>query len=93
MAGNKEACRFTVSGRVQGVGYRDFAQRVAQELQVTGHAKNLADQTVEVYAIGTKAQLEQFAARLAQGPRAADVRNVERREAEMLHYESFSVKY
>lgn len=87
------AQRFYVQGRVQGVGYRDFAQRAARESGVTGHARNLDDGRVEVYAIGTSDQLNGLEARLRQGPRMADVRGVEREEAEMLHYEGFVIKY
>ena len=87
------ARRFYVCGRVQGVGYRDFAQRAAQQAGVAGHARNLDDGRVEVYAVGSAAQLDALAGRLRQGPRMADVRSVEQEEAEMLHYEGFVIKY
>ncbi len=44
--------RCIVSGRVQGVWYRASTQRKADELQVTGYARNLADGRVEVLACG-----------------------------------------
>lgn len=88
-----QACRFVVWGRVQGVGYRDFAQRAANDLRLAGYARNLDDGTVEVYAIGSSQQIDELEQKLRVGPRAADVRAVERSEAEMLHYEGFSIRY
>ena len=51
-AKNLEARRWYVRGRVQGVGYRYFAQRAAVSLGLTGYARNLDDGRVEVYAAG-----------------------------------------
>ena len=52
MASTKLARKFIVSGRVQGVGYRFFAERCANRLGVSGYVKNCWDGTVEVYAVG-----------------------------------------
>ncbi|HEU0139105.1 MAG TPA: acylphosphatase, partial [Bryobacteraceae bacterium] len=41
-------------GRVQGVGFRDFAQRAASDLSLNGYVKNLDDGRVEVYAAGPR---------------------------------------
>ena len=71
------ARKFWVSGQVQGVGYRYFAVRVARELGLRGWVRNLSDGRVEAYAAGTALQLEDFEARLRQGPPAGDVRGVE----------------
>ena len=68
--------RFVISGRVQGVGYRFFAERWAGQLGISGYAKNLWDGTVEVYAIGDAVALEQFKFRLAEGPGAARVSGI-----------------
>ena len=57
-----------VEGRVQGVGYRDFARRTARRLSVKGWARNRTDGTVEVVAVGRAASLEAFLAELRQGP-------------------------
>jgi acylphosphatase len=92
MAAAKKARRFLVSGRVQGVGYRYFAQQTAESIGVRGYAQNLDNGDVEVYASGTKEQLDRFAQRLAQGPRLADVRNVEQHEETMLDYDGFHIK-
>jgi acylphosphatase len=80
VADHRQAKRFLVSGEVQGVGYRFFAQRVADRLGVAGYVKNLSDGRVEVYAIGTAAQLSSMRAELARGPRAAEVSSVSEEE-------------
>ncbi len=76
-----EARRWIVRGRVQGVGFRYFAQKTADLLGLAGYARNLNDGSVEVYAAGTKEKLDDFAGRLRQGPRWADVRGVDEQEA------------
>jgi acylphosphatase len=72
----KQAKRFFVSGMVQGVGFRYFAQDGADRLRLAGYVRNLRDGRVEVYAIGTPGQLTQFRATLERGPRSASVHNV-----------------
>ena len=67
------AKKFLVTGRVQGVGYRYFAERWASQLGICGYVKNLWDGNVEVYAIGTPLALEELKRQLAEGPRSARV--------------------
>ena len=76
MREDRQAKRFVVSGQVQGVGFRFFAQRVADRLGVAGYVKNLRDGRVEVYAIGTTEQLLGLRMELERGPRAAEVSGV-----------------
>jgi len=70
------ARKFHISGRVQGVGYRMFAQRAARELGVRGWARNLDDGRVEVFAQGTRKQLDDMEGELRLGPIGADVRHL-----------------
>jgi acylphosphatase len=79
--GPSVARRYYISGQVQGVGYRFFAQRVARELRVRGWARNLADGRVEVLGIGTPRQLASFEGELRVGPPAADVRGLTMEDA------------
>ena len=60
---------YLVRGRVQGVGYRDYAQRAASALGLTGYVRNLDDGRVEVYAAGPPDKLSDLAAALRKGPR------------------------
>lgn len=71
------ARKYLISGRVQGVGYRYFAERVANQLGIRGYVKNLWNGDVEVYAIGDDASLEEFKRQLAEGPRSARVKGIQ----------------
>ena len=86
------ARRWIVRGRVQGVGFRYFAQRAAAELGLTGYARNLDDGRVEVYAAGSEDKLSQLAGLLDRGPRWADVRAVEEQPAAVHQYGGFRVE-
>jgi acylphosphatase len=90
-AKNLEARRWYVRGRVQGVGYRYFAQRAASALGLTGYARNLDDGRVEVYAAGPAEKLAELAPQLYRGPRWADVRGVEEQEAAVQVSGSFRI--
>ncbi|GGM91179.1 acylphosphatase [Thermus composti] len=80
-----------VKGKVQGVGYRAFAQRKALELGLSGYAENLPDGRVEVVAEGPKEDLEVFLQHLRQGPRLARVEEVEVHWAEEAGLKGFHV--
>jgi acylphosphatase len=86
------ARRFLISGRVQGVGYRYFAEQSAHATGVTGWARNLDNGSVEAYANGTAAQLDDFEARLRMGPRFAEVRSVEATDAAVLELSGFHIR-
>lgn len=85
------AKRYLVRGRVQGVGFRYFVQRSAEQLGIRGWARNLEDGRVEVYAMGTSKQLEQLEALLWKGPAWAQVRGVEAQEAEPGVHSAFQI--
>jgi acylphosphatase len=87
------ARRLLVSGRVQGVGYRWFALRAAQEIGLVGWVRNLPDGRVEALAEGSDEQLERFVARLRKGPIASKVSAVEASEAEPTGLSSFDVSH
>jgi acylphosphatase len=91
-AAKLSAKRYFIRGRVQGVGFRYFAQRAAAELGVSGYTRNLDDGRVEVYAVGTPDQLADLAGRLWTGPRFADVRGVEEQEAAVQQYDTFHIE-
>jgi acylphosphatase len=72
----KQARRYFVSGIVQGVGFRYFAQRAAERLHLSGYARNLPDGRVEVYAIGAAERLAKLRSALERGPWGASVSEV-----------------
>lgn len=74
----KERARvhMTVSGKVQGVFFRDFAKKQADALGLTGWAKN-TDDSVEIVAEGDKNKLRDFIIECQKGSPLAKVDNVE----------------
>jgi len=66
-----------ISGRVQMVMFRDFVQRKALVLGLTGTARNLKDGTTEVVAQGSKEKLEELIQYLHQGSLLSRVDKVE----------------
>jgi len=77
---------------VQGVGFRYFVQQAASSLGIRGWVRNDDDGSVEVYAIGSEAQLSDLAGFLWKGPRWAEVRGVEEAEAALEEHPGFSVR-
>jgi len=71
------ARKFVISGAVQGVGYRFFAQRSAARHQVRGYVKNLDDGRVEALAEGPEKSVEEFKHDLTAGPRYSQVDHLE----------------
>ncbi|OJF94326.1 hypothetical protein AX762_07615 [Alkalibacterium sp. 20] len=73
----QQKMRATISGRVQGVGFRFSAKQAADEAGVKGIVRNESDGTVYVEAVGDEKQLSQFIEALRKGPSpAADVDKV-----------------
>ena len=91
MSARKIAKLYRVRGRVQGVGFRYFVEHTANALGVRGYVRNLDDDSVEVYASGTAAQLSELAGLLWKGPRWAEVRGVDESEAAVEDYSGFSI--
>ena len=81
MSETKQAKRYFVSGMVQGVGYRFFAQHAAENLKVSGFVRNLGDGRVEVFAVGTARQHADLRALLEKGPAFSNVSAVDEQPA------------
>lgn len=71
------AFKALISGKVQGVWFRDSTRQVAERLDLQGHAINLSDGRVEVLAVGPSDELERLLEYLHQGPPNARVDQVE----------------
>jgi acylphosphatase len=71
------ARKFIISGSVQGVGFRYFAQRSAARHQVRGYVRNLDDGRVEALAEGSAKSVEDFKHDLAAGPSYSRVEHLE----------------
>ena len=76
MSDGDRTVRLTITGRVQGVGYRFWAERAAAALGVRGWVRNRADGSVELLASGSDSALDALIEACRQGPRAAVVTDV-----------------
>ena len=70
------AADIVVEGRVQGVGYRDYAQRRAERLGLAGYVMNLNDGRVRARAEGPRDLIEEFVRALEKGPPLSKVDTV-----------------
>ena len=88
------ACKWFISGRVQGVGFRWFVVRQAERLNIQGWTRNLADGRVEVLAAGHDEDLLKFEKAISNGPRLSRVDNVEKIDVphELVHGKAFNIK-
>ena len=83
-----------ISGKVQGVGFRNFTQMNAKQLGINGYAKNLPNGQVEVVAEGDKSQLDALVAFLKKGPRFARVDSLDIDERPFTgEYKTFGIRY
>ena len=80
-----------MSGKVQGVWYRQGTKDKAQELGITGTVQNLPDGSVRIMATGTPNQLESLVSWCRTGPPRAKVLSVETTDAEPQVFESFTI--
>jgi hydrogenase maturation protein HypF len=88
---DRQALRLTISGRVQGVGFRPFVYRLAHQFGLRGWVRNEAG-TVEIWAQGVVAALEAFEqALLEQAPPLARPRITSRSSTEPQAFETFEI--
>jgi acylphosphatase len=71
-----------ISGWVQGVGYRYYVKRKADELRISGFVRNLPDRSVEVWIQGQEKDLAEMLSFLQVGPLWARVDRVEENTVE-----------
>lgn len=84
----------TVSGRVQGVGFRYFTEDAAEALGLTGWVRNTWGGDVEMEVQGTPDMLEQFISRVKEGPPLSFVRDFRLNEISVVKGEKgFLVRY
>lgn len=88
------SCRvYLVSGRVQGVFFRQSTLKQARQLKLRGYAKNLEDGRVEIIACGRASAIRALGEWLQEGPRFARVEQVETQEVTtMLSFSGFSIR-
>jgi len=90
--------KLIASGRVQGVGFRDFVCRIASSLELVGYAKNLPDGTVEIVAEGEETKIYELkkrvsGIRLALGIQVNKIEIAEKKTISKQSFASFGVAY
>src|SRR5262249_40683190 len=79
--GEQEAVRVVIEGRVQGVGYRAWTERMALALALTGWVRNRREGAVEAVFAGNPDSVREMIRRCHEGPRSAAVHSVTVTEA------------
>jgi DNA ligase D-like protein (predicted 3'-phosphoesterase) len=88
----KAAIRATVSGEVQGVGFRDATVTRARELGLTGWVRNGEDATVQLHAEGPEGAIEELEVLLREGPPMARVSEVAIDRVAVEGHEQFAIR-
>jgi len=89
-----EARRWIVFGRVQGIGYRQFARQTAKAIGVRGWVRNLPEGAVEVQAAAPAGALERFKDELRRGPRGARVEDIDEEVlVQVPQWQSFNIVF
>ena len=73
----KEQRVIRIHGKVQGVGYRFFATRVARRLGLKGSIQNNREGTVDAVVEGEKSVIDEWIEELREGPRYAEITKID----------------
>jgi DNA ligase D-like protein (predicted 3'-phosphoesterase) len=91
-ASPRQAIRASVSGAVQGVGFRDATVRRAHALDVFGWVRNADDGSVAVHVEGPPGAVAELIAFLREGPRGAKVADVAIEQLRAEGHEQFAIR-
>ena len=81
-----------ISGRVQGVGYRYYAQRAAERIGINGYVENLLNGKVKLVITCDIWKRDLFLNELNRGPLFARVDEIKCNEVESKKFSGFSIK-
>ena len=87
-----ETVHLLISGKVQGVFFRDSAGKVAQNFNITGWIKNRQDDKVEAMISGDEKDVQAFINWCKSGPERAKVEEVIVSSKEKTSFEKFEIK-
>ena len=91
---NIETYNLLLSGRVQGVGFRYFAEVLASRYNIKGYVRNIYDCKVEIVCQGDPDNLDKFILEVKNGPSFSHITNVEMEEIiDAPVYDVFEIKY
>jgi len=79
----EKAVKLTISGLVQGVGYRYYIYGQASSLGITGYTRNLPNGQVEIVASGKEGMIDELVKIARVGPAHADVSDVQMQEIDI----------
>lgn len=88
----RQTISILVSGKVQGVFFRQATREKAMELGLTGFVQNLPDGSVYILATGTKPQLDMLTAWCGSGPPRAVVARVQSAAQDLQEFDSFFIR-
>jgi acylphosphatase len=86
-----QTMRIKITGKVQGVFFRQATLEKASELGIAGTVRNCDDDAVEIMATGTKEQLHELITWCWEGPPRAKVSNVSSQEVSLHPFNNFSI--
>ena len=90
----KEQRHLRIHGKVQGVGYRFYATRVARRMGLKGWIQNNRDGTVEALVEGEKNAIDEWIEEIREGPRYAEVTHIDQESKEFSgRLPDFDVKF
>jgi acylphosphatase len=90
----KEMRLLRIHGKVQGVGYRFFATRVARRLGLKGWIQNTRDGGVEAAVEGDSDSIDRWIEELREGPRFAEVSQIDQQRRNFTgQFGDFDVKF
>lgn len=81
-----------VTGKVQGVYYRQSTKEMAISLGVVGQVRNLKDGSVYIIATGVKEQLDKLISWCRVGPSKANITGLVVEELPLQLFENFSIE-
>jgi acylphosphatase len=86
--------RYTISGNVQGVGFRWTTRQAASGFDVSGYVRNCSDGTVEIVAEGEPTEIRALVDRVRSEMRdhIADIES-ERESAPERSFQGFTIKH
>lgn len=87
-----ETVHLVISGKVQGVFFRDSSKKVAEKLNITGWIKNRQDNKVEAMVSGDEKDVKAFIDWCKSGPERAEVEEVIVSEKEKISFKKFEIK-
>jgi acylphosphatase len=94
MADELVSAHLLISGLVQGVGYRWFVMRKANEYNLKGYVRNLYTDDVEVEVEGGKGLITEFIKDLRSGPRSAYITDIKIQWGDYQgKYKNFDIKF